>query len=199
MGIYHLIGEPFIERPQIFELRLSDHIVDINPDSFGMDLSSAPGIPSLDPHSYYITSGDAVAKTIKLKQDLQELAERLYSGPAITGWPNELTCPICSKRCTSTSGKTLHLKKCEKKYKKLICPHCSKKCSSKPGLVLHIKKCPEKPKQPLEEYKEAVQKAAKQAVALVKKLKDARAEDCFLETEWRNHSLLCIPKNPRKR
>jgi hypothetical protein len=48
------------------------------------------------------------------------------------------------------------------------------------------------------EYEAAVWKAA----GCVRKLKNAllraKGEDCFLETEWNNHKLLCIPKNPRK-
>lgn len=47
-------------------------------------------------------------------------------------------------------------------------------------------------------YEAAVWKAAGQARRLHNALKIAKGADCFLETEWDNHMLLCIPKNPRK-
>lgn len=54
-----------------------------------------------------------------------------------------------------------------------------------------------KPKK-LCDYEKAVWGAAGQARKLVHKLKTAKGVDCFFETEWDNHCLLCIPKNPRK-
>ena len=58
-------------------------------------------------------------------------------------------------------------------------------------------KGPKKPKK-LRDYEKAVWIAAGQARRLVHKLKKAKGVDCFFETEWDNHCLLCIPKNPRK-
>lgn len=55
---------------------------------------------------------------------------------------------------------------------------------------------PIKPKQ-FSEYESDVWKAAGCARKLLNALIAARGEDCFLETEWDNHKLLCIPKNPR--
>lgn len=50
----------------------------------------------------------------------------------------------------------------------------------------------------LSAYESAVWKAAGQARKLVTALKLAKGSNVFLETEWDNHKLLCIPKNPRK-
>lgn len=56
---------------------------------------------------------------------------------------------------------------------------------------------PVKPRR-LPEYENAVYKAAGQARKLVSALLAAKGSNVFLETEWDNHKLLCIPKNPRK-
>jgi len=58
-------------------------------------------------------------------------------------------------------------------------------------------KGPIKPKK-LRNYEKAVWVAAGQAVKLRNKLKKARGDACFFETEWDDHRLLCIPKNPRR-
>jgi hypothetical protein len=47
-------------------------------------------------------------------------------------------------------------------------------------------------------YEAAVWKAAGQCRKLLNALKAAKGDNCFLETEWQDHQLLCIPKNPRK-
>ena len=75
MSEYHLVGEPFDEnnRPSIFELRIQDHLNDIDPINFHIRKE----VPSLDPKSYYITSGDALAKTMQLEHDLWSLAGKL--------------------------------------------------------------------------------------------------------------------------
>jgi len=57
---------------------------------------------------------------------------------------------------------------------------------------------PTKPKK-YNQYESDVWKAAGSARKLLNALITARGEDCFLETEWENHKLLCIPKNPRNR
>lgn len=56
---------------------------------------------------------------------------------------------------------------------------------------------PSKPKR-FSEFELAVWKTAGQSRSLVNSLKKARGEACFLETEWEDHMLLCIPKNPRR-
>ena len=58
-------------------------------------------------------------------------------------------------------------------------------------------KGPKRPKK-LRDYEKAVWTAAGQARKLLHLLKKAKGDDCFFETEWDNHCLLCIPKNPRK-
>lgn len=50
----------------------------------------------------------------------------------------------------------------------------------------------------LSEYESAIWKVAGQARKLLAALKLAKGQNCFLETEWDCHRLLCIPKNPRK-
>jgi len=50
----------------------------------------------------------------------------------------------------------------------------------------------------LAEYEIAIWRSAGLARRLVNNLLLAKGEDCFLETEWESHILLCIPKNPRK-
>lgn len=58
-------------------------------------------------------------------------------------------------------------------------------------------KGPVKPKK-LREYEKAIWVAAGQARKLINKLEKAKGEACFFETEWDDHRLLCIPKNPRR-
>jgi hypothetical protein len=48
------------------------------------------------------------------------------------------------------------------------------------------------------DYEAAVWRAAGQARKLLSALKKAKGSNIFLETEWNNHTLLCIPKNPRR-
>lgn len=50
----------------------------------------------------------------------------------------------------------------------------------------------------LQSYYNHVEKASKQTARLISLLEDAKGTNVFLETEWNNHRLLCIPKNPRK-
>lgn len=49
----------------------------------------------------------------------------------------------------------------------------------------------------LSEYETAVWKAAGQARKLLTALKLAKGVNCFLETEWDNHRIICVAKNPR--
>lgn len=48
------------------------------------------------------------------------------------------------------------------------------------------------------ELEAATWKAAGQSRKLLSALKAAKGTNIFLETEWQDHHLLCIPKNPRR-
>ena len=73
------------------------------------------------------------------------------------------------------------------------------KCSAAKAQALYRKgKRPKKPKR-FGDYESAVWKAAGQCRRLVNLLTQAKGNDCFLETEWDDHKLLCIPKNPRSK
>lgn len=48
-------------------------------------------------------------------------------------------------------------------------------------------------------YANEVLKTVGQAKTLLDQLRKAKGTNCFLETEWEDHRLLCIPKNPRAR
>lgn len=48
------------------------------------------------------------------------------------------------------------------------------------------------------EFEQEVWRAAGSCRKLVNALRAAKGENTFLETEWQDHRLLCIPKNPRK-
>jgi hypothetical protein len=70
---YHLIGEPFgNELPQVYELRIDDHVQYINPEDYGLK-----GEQFIKPSDYFITSGDAIEKTRILYRDLHDLANSL--------------------------------------------------------------------------------------------------------------------------
>jgi hypothetical protein len=77
MPTYHLVGDPFDEeeRPSVFELRVMDHLIDIDPLSHKITTE----ISQIDPRSYFITSGDALAKAKQLEKDLWALAGKLKS------------------------------------------------------------------------------------------------------------------------
>jgi hypothetical protein len=72
-------------------------------------------------------------------------------------------------------------------------------CTTAKAQAMYQKgKRPKKPKQ-LGDFEAAVWKAAGQSRKLVNALVKAKGDDCFLETEWDSHKLLCIPKNPRSK
>lgn len=48
------------------------------------------------------------------------------------------------------------------------------------------------------EYESAIWSCAGKSRSLLNSLLKAKSDNCFLETEWDNHKLLCIPKNPRR-
>lgn len=49
------------------------------------------------------------------------------------------------------------------------------------------------------EFERRIWEAAGKCRTLVNTLKKVRGEAVFLETEWKDHKLYCIPKNPRKK
>jgi len=127
------VGEPIVgNRPSVFELIVSEHILRVDPKEFGVECES------IDPNDYFVTSGDAVEKAKALERELWQLAGQIRKG-----------------------------------------------CCTKGG------------KKAVQKYEKAVWKSAGNARSMVNKLKEARDDACFLETEWDSHKLLCIPKNPR--
>ncbi len=74
MTDYPLVGEQASQgQPAVFELRLFDHLHAVRPDEFKLPLDT----PSLDPRTYFVTSGDAVAKACQLELDTQKLVWRV--------------------------------------------------------------------------------------------------------------------------
>lgn len=121
------------QHPTVFELIIEDHVEYIDPADYGLIEES------INPASYFITSGDAVEKSKILVRDLLLLHSSL------------------SKKLETSES------------------------------------------QGFRSYIEQVLEVCGQAQALYEALKRARGVNCFLETEWENHRLLCIPKNPRLR
>ena len=72
---YHLIGESIDQDncPNVFELRLRDYLPCTDPKTFGLPADT----PTTDPCDYFITSGDALSKAIKLEKDMWILATKL--------------------------------------------------------------------------------------------------------------------------
>jgi len=121
-------GEP----PVVFELVLDDHVPFVNPSDFGLTCEF------VKPNDYFVTSGDAVAKTKALERDLWALAA------------------VLRRQLNSRSPASF------------------------------------------KRYEKAVWGAAGKARALLNRLIKARGSACFLETDYDDHRLLCIPKNPRR-
>lgn len=67
-----LIGQDFDESSTVFELRLWDHLNRIDPAQFGLI-----DVPTLNPETYYVTSGDAICKTTQLCSDLWVLIGKI--------------------------------------------------------------------------------------------------------------------------
>lgn len=116
------MGQPYDKaaKNKVFILNIYDHVDFIR----GADYDE---LLELDPKSYFITSGDAVQKTLYMLEEMRAM---------------------------------------EKKIKN--------------------------------KYKRALKKNIVKAEKLLELLIDARGPDCFLETEWENHTLKCVPKNPRR-
>jgi len=154
-----LVGQDFGDiKPSVFELRINDHIGNINPFKYGLEMED---FNSIDPNAYFITSGDAIEKAKVLEKDIWKLAGEL----------RKYSCTLLAKE------RKVSIVKARSLYKK--------------------GKRPIKP-QGFSDYESAVWKAAGQTRKMLNKLKIAKGIDCFLETEWENHKLLCIPKNPRR-
>jgi hypothetical protein len=134
MGEVHKVGDNISgQHPSVFELVLNDHIRYVDPKDYGLDQQY-----SLDPSSYFITSGDAVEKAKILERDIWLLVNKLRK----------------------------ELQQGDENFSA---------------------------------YTAEILITAKQATNLHQALKVAKGTNCFLETEWENHRLLCIPKNPRAR
>lgn len=153
---YPKIGEPFSDPPPaVFELVISDHVPWVDPADYGLDRDG------INPHDYFITSGDAVEKAKILDRDLWQLAGSLRKEmfQLIAG---EQGCdPLKAQELFRTGTR------------------------------------PQNPPR-FHEYEAEVWRAAGQCRKMVNALKTAKGVNCFLETEWDCHRLLCIPKNPRK-
>jgi len=126
------IGGTYDKSCTVFEIKLYDHLNHINPTDFGLS-----DIPSLNPEMYYVTSGDAICKTIQLQKDLWILIGKIRQ--------------IANKKST-------------------------KKLSA---------------------YLKALYSCASKSQVLINKLKIAKGDAVFLETEWRDRCVICVAKNPR--
>jgi hypothetical protein len=72
------------------------------------------------------------------------------------------------------------------------------KCSNAEAQALvNAGKIPNKFKL-FKQYNSLMWKVAGQSRSMIKALLAAKGANIFLETEWNNHKLLCIPKNPRR-
>jgi len=69
----------------------------------------------------------------------------------------------------------------------------------KPEALAHLKSGQKLPKAllPYKTYYDFVGTCKKEAKILLTLLRKFRGTNCFLETEWDSHRLLCISKNPR--
>ena len=126
------IGGDYDTSCTVFEIKIYDHLNHISPTEFGLT-----DIPSLDPEMYYVTSGDAIRKTMQLQKDLWILVGKVQK----------------------IAGK--------------------------------------KPAKKLALYLKALYSCAVRSKILIDKLKVARGEAIFLETEWRDRRVIAVAKNPR--
>ena len=126
------IGGDYDKSCTVFEIKLYDHLNHIDPTEFGL-----VDVPSLNPEMYYVTSGDAICKTIQLQKDLWLLIAKVKQA----------------------AGK--------------------------------------KPTKKLQKYLSALYSCASRSQVLINKLKIARGDAIFLETEWRDRRVIAVAKNPR--
>lgn len=70
-----LVGDSFDESncPLVFELRLNDWVETINPTDYGLSQDT----PSVDPKSFFVTSGDAVQKARYLVRSIVKVVDEL--------------------------------------------------------------------------------------------------------------------------
>lgn len=83
-----------------------------------------------------------------------------------------------------------------KKSYAIICKE--QKCDHQKAVSLYSEGTRPKSPKKFKEYEAAVWKAAGASRKLLNSLIKARGTNIFLETEWNQHKLLVIPKNPRK-
>lgn len=114
-----------------------------------------------DPKYYFITSGEAIEKTLFMVIDLEEKAAKLAD--YIKNYMTDIL--------NYTKKDAAKLMKEPKKTPKSLLPH-----------------------RMYYDYISDCKRIAKSLVLLLKKF---RGKNCFLETEWDSHRLLCIAKNPR--
>lgn len=129
------VAEEFTDPPSsVFKLDIYKHIPFVNPEDYKLK-----DVNSIDPHKYFITSGDAVEKTRVMERDLWDLASEL---------------------------------------RRLI-----------------------KTRPEIKEYEKKVWSAAGKARALLNRLTRIKliCDALFLETEWSDHVLYLLAKNPRKK
>jgi hypothetical protein len=83
--------------------------------------------------------------------------------------------------------------------RKNICEMISKKrgVSLKEAMVIYKNKEGLKDFESILEYEKQIWVMAGKARALLNNLIKIKGDNCFLETEWESHRLLCIIKNPR--
>ena len=126
------IGGDYDKSCTVFEIKIYDHLNHIEPSKFGLT-----DAPSLNPEMYYVTSGDAICKTVQLRKDLWLLINRVKDA----------------------AGK--------------------------------------KPNKKWQKYLTALYSCASKSTVLINKLKAAKGDAIFLETEWRDRRVICVAKNPR--
>lgn len=108
-------------------LDLNDHITPINYRKYNI-----PSSLYIDPQKYFITSGEAVAKSQKLLSDYKKLLQDLTTNDNISS-----------------------------------------------------------------EYIKAIKNRCREISELVEWLKNLKGDYVFLECDWRDRKLYCIPKNPK--
>ncbi len=70
---HNLIGDG--QKAEIFILHLEHYLRYVKPVEFGLP----PDLPSVNPFDYFITSGDAIKKTIALRNDISIAISKLLS------------------------------------------------------------------------------------------------------------------------
>lgn len=157
MSNHHKVGEKIVgDHPTVFELVLDEILPFVDPKKYG--INDEKGI---NPHDYFITSGDAVEKAKVLEKNLWqyagEIRHKAYELIAVEH--------------------KINMQEAQKLYRDGVRP-------TKPSKFA--------------EFESAVWSCAGKSRSLKNALIKAKADNCFLETEWDNHRLLCLPKNPRR-